>query len=130
MKWWQALLIFVGLLLIGVFTVSYSETITIVIIVGACVFFMYALFAVPFYYYKQTEHYKKRMELFQKKLHIKCPHCGYEGPGKKIVKGSFAVEVVLWLFMLLPGMLYTAWRLVTSYFGCPKCSYNFVIKQA
>jgi hypothetical protein len=36
-------------------------------------------------------------------------------------KGSFGVEVLLWLFFLLPGFLYSIWRMTTTFHGCPKC---------
>jgi ssDNA-binding Zn-finger/Zn-ribbon topoisomerase 1 len=63
-----------------------------------------------------------------KKL-IKCPNCGYEGEAKTYTKGSLAVEIVLWLFFLLPGLIYSVWRLSSRYEGCPKCGYEHVARQ-
>ena len=60
---------------------------------------------------------------------IKCPNCGYEGKPKLFTKGSFVLEVILWLMMLIPGLIYSLWRVSTKYKGCPKCSFNYVIKQ-
>jgi hypothetical protein len=35
----------------------------------------------------------------QKKImQIRCPNCKYEGQGKFITKGSFGLEVIMWLF--------------------------------
>jgi hypothetical protein len=50
-----------------------------------------------------------------------CTNCGYIGYPKRITKGSFWIEVVLWLFFLVPGLIYSIWRLTTKYDACPKC---------
>lgn len=38
-----------------------------------------------------------------------------------ITKGSFWIEIVLWFFFLVPGLIYTIWRLTTRYHACPAC---------
>ena len=50
-----------------------------------------------------------------------CPNCGTWGRPKTYTKGSFALEVLLWLCLLLPGILYSVWRLASRYKGCPIC---------
>ena len=50
-----------------------------------------------------------------------CPHCGTVGAPLTITKGSMSVEVLLWLFFLLPGLFYSIWRLASRYEGCPTC---------
>ncbi len=50
-----------------------------------------------------------------------CPHCGTFGYPKMTIKGSFLTEVILWLFLLLPGVFYTLWRITTKCKGCPCC---------
>jgi len=60
---------------------------------------------------------------------IRCPNCNYTGPGKKIIKGSIAAEILLWVMFLLPGLIYSIWRITSKYYGCPKCQYPHVIKQ-
>jgi len=50
-----------------------------------------------------------------------CPNCGYKGKQKLYTKGTIALEIVLWLFFLLPGLIYSIWRLSSRYRGCPKC---------
>ena len=39
-----------------------------------------------------------------------CPHCGVTGMPRKVTKGSFGIELILWLFFLLPGLIYSVWR--------------------
>lgn len=50
-----------------------------------------------------------------------CTQCGIIGKPVKIVKGSFLIEVILWLFMCLPGVIYSIWRLTSKYEACPQC---------
>ena len=56
-----------------------------------------------------------------------CKKCGNVGPTKGIMKGSFAIELVLWLFFLLPGLVYSVWRLTTKGRGCSVCGSEDVI---
>lgn len=50
-----------------------------------------------------------------------CQNCGTVGVQRTYTKGSFGVEVLLWLLMILPGLIYSLWRLTTRYPGCPQC---------
>jgi len=50
-----------------------------------------------------------------------CTVCGYIGFSKKVTKGSFLMEVALWILFLLPGIIYSIWRLTSRYDACPKC---------
>lgn len=50
-----------------------------------------------------------------------CPHCGYLGVVKRQPKGSFWIELVLWLAFLLPGLIYSIWRLTNTHTICPSC---------
>ena len=61
-----------------------------------------------------------------KKFHI-CKNCGHRGDPKKYVPGHFIAELILWLMFLLPGLLYTVWRLAKSYKGCPQCGAPYMI---
>jgi len=54
--------------------------------------------------------------------HWICTNCGFIGNRKKITKGSIPIEILLWICFLLPGLIYTVWRLTTRYFGCPECA--------
>lgn len=68
-------------------------------------------------------------ELKLKKNWIKCPNCGYEGEGERYRPGSFWIEVILWLLAIVPGVIYSLWRLCSLRIRCPKCSYRYVIKE-
>ncbi|MCK9356289.1 MAG: hypothetical protein M0R22_03945 [Dehalococcoidia bacterium] len=37
------------------------------------------------------------------------------------MKGSFWIELILWIFFILPGLVYSLWRLTTRTRVCPKC---------
>lgn len=50
-----------------------------------------------------------------------CTLCGYTGSSKKKVKGNILIEIVLWLFFLIPGLIYSIWRLSSKQDVCPKC---------
>lgn len=51
-----------------------------------------------------------------------CTQCGaMASTGRKVTKGSFFVEIVLWLMMILPGVLYTVWRLTSRATVCRTC---------
>ncbi len=56
-----------------------------------------------------------------------CKECGYVGKSKKITKGSIFIEIILWLFFLIPGLIYSIWRLTTRCDSCPKCKHKTVI---
>lgn len=50
-----------------------------------------------------------------------CTNCGYQGDSVTRTKGSFWVEVVLWVCLILPGLIYSVWRLATRIKVCPNC---------
>lgn len=50
-----------------------------------------------------------------------CTICGYIGKPKNITRGSFFIEIVLWFFFIIPGLIYTIWRLTTKGKVCPAC---------
>ncbi|QHG91182.1 hypothetical protein CVO_04715 [Sulfurimonas sp. CVO] len=50
-----------------------------------------------------------------------CTNCGYIGHPKKVTKGSFFMEVILWFLFIVPGIIYSIWRLTTRYNACPFC---------
>jgi hypothetical protein len=59
-------------------------------------------------------------------MEIQCPNCKYEGYGKHITKGSIAVELVLWLLFMFPGLVYSIWRHSTKKLVCPECDFENV----
>lgn len=50
-----------------------------------------------------------------------CSNCGTVAAPKTRVKGSFLIEIFLWLCFLLPGLMYSIWRLTTKEKVCPQC---------
>lgn len=50
-----------------------------------------------------------------------CTNCLTEGRPKNYIKGNVVLELLLWTLFLVPGLIYTVWRLSTRYKGCPKC---------
>jgi ribosomal protein S27AE len=56
-----------------------------------------------------------------------CPNCGYQGTPKSITKGSFLIELVLWICFLIPGLIYSLWRVSSRTTGCPKCGAQHMI---
>lgn len=56
-----------------------------------------------------------------------CKSCGYLGKAKTVTKGSIGMEIVLWLFFIFPGVLYSIWRLSSKHKACPKCGNTTLI---
>lgn len=50
-----------------------------------------------------------------------CANCGRSGDPKRVTKGSFLIELVLWCCLLVPGLIYSIWRLTTRSDACAKC---------
>ena len=56
-----------------------------------------------------------------------CTVCRYVGKPKRMTKGSFGLEAALWLLFIVPGLIYSIWRLTSRYDGCPKCKNQSMI---
>lgn len=50
-----------------------------------------------------------------------CRSCGTRGGGKSQVKGSLGIEIVLWLCFIIPGLIYSLWRLGSKHKACATC---------
>jgi len=50
-----------------------------------------------------------------------CTHCGYKGKPKTITKGSFFIEILLWVCFIVPGLCYSIWRVTSRHKACPSC---------
>ena len=50
-----------------------------------------------------------------------CADCGTVGQPKSVTRGSFLIEIVLWLCFLVPGLIYSLWRLTTRRKACRAC---------
>lgn len=58
---------------------------------------------------------------------VYCTTCGSEAPAKAVTKGSIGIEVILWLFFLVPGLIYSIWRLTTKHRACKVCGSTAII---
>ena len=56
-----------------------------------------------------------------------CCDCGTVGTPKRHMEGSVIVEVFLWCLFLLPGLLYSFWRLSTKCKVCRSCGSRTMI---
>ncbi len=50
-----------------------------------------------------------------------CTACGCVAAPERVTKGSFIVELFLWLMFLAPGLIYSIWRLASRFDACPMC---------
>jgi ribosomal protein S27AE len=50
-----------------------------------------------------------------------CTQCGMVAKPKKITPGSIFIELILWCCFLVPGSVYSIWRLTSKKQVCPKC---------
>lgn len=50
-----------------------------------------------------------------------CKNCGTIAKPKRVTKGSFFIELVLWICFIIPGLIYSLWRLTTRHDACPSC---------
>lgn len=56
-----------------------------------------------------------------------CPNCGYVGKAAKGRKGNGALETILYLFFIVPGLIYTLWRSSNLESYCPQCKASNLI---
>jgi hypothetical protein len=56
-----------------------------------------------------------------------CRNCGHQGKPKRITKGSILIEIILWIFFIVPGVIYSLWRLTTRSLACPHCRQQTMI---
>lgn len=50
-----------------------------------------------------------------------CRNCGSIAKPRKHTPGSFLIEIVLWCCFLVPGVIYSLWRLSARREVCAKC---------
>jgi hypothetical protein len=56
-----------------------------------------------------------------------CTTCGTIGSTTRSMKGSIVTEIILWLFFLIPGIIYSIWRHSTVAWVCRNCGSSAVI---
>lgn len=50
-----------------------------------------------------------------------CATCGHLGKTTQVTRGSIWIEIILWCFFILPGVIYSLWRLTTRKQACTAC---------
>ena len=50
-----------------------------------------------------------------------CTTCHTVGKQKRETRGSFVIELALWLMLIVPGLIYSLWRLTTRRNVCRAC---------
>ena len=58
-----------------------------------------------------------------------CERCGYVGKPRKELRGSPALELVLWLLLLVPGAVYAWWRHRGARRVCRRCGETDVVPE-
>lgn len=56
-----------------------------------------------------------------------CSACGTRGIPQRITPGSTLIELVLWLCFLLPGLIYSIWRLSARRNACAICAASALV---
>ncbi len=59
-----------------------------------------------------------------------CIQCEQFGKPQKVTKGSFVIEVVMWLAFIIPGIIYGLWRLTSRYQGCRFCGSTQIVPMS
>lgn len=54
-------------------------------------------------------------------MRMVCTRCLHEGEPGVVTPGSFALELVLWLCLLVPGLIYSVWRVSARRDCCALC---------
>lgn len=52
---------------------------------------------------------------------VVCTRCLTTAPPKTYTPGSIIIELFAWLLLLLPGLVYSLWRISARYTGCSAC---------
>ena len=50
-----------------------------------------------------------------------CTNCGAVGRVKKDTPGSIWIELILWLLLIVPGIIYSVWRISSRRRVCSSC---------
>lgn len=50
-----------------------------------------------------------------------CTACGEQGKPKTVTRGSIWIEIILWLCFIVPGVIYSIWRMTTRHAACASC---------
>lgn len=58
---------------------------------------------------------------------IVCTSCGSVGYPQTVTPGYILIEIALWLVFILPGLLYSIWRLSARHQACGVCGQKTII---
>jgi len=78
----------------------------------------------------EEERQKKQLEAKKEKElqeQYACTDCGYFGNPIIITRGNFFIELISWLAFIIPGIIYSVWRLTSKYKACPQCKHESMI---
>lgn len=56
-----------------------------------------------------------------------CTTCGHEGKGRTETRGMLLIEIILWCCMLVPGLIYSAWRHGSKHKVCAQCGASTLV---
>jgi hypothetical protein len=56
-----------------------------------------------------------------------CTVCHTADHPKTRTKGSFFIEIVLWICFIIPGVLYSLWRMTTRAKVCRSCGAEAIV---
>lgn len=56
-----------------------------------------------------------------------CTACGHEGQTRTRTKGHIAIEIILWLCLAVPGLIYSIWRRSARAPVCASCGSATVV---
>jgi len=59
-----------------------------------------------------------------------CTQCGMPGKPAAITPGSCLVELALWIFFIIPGLIYSLWRLTSKKKVCAYCGSESMVPMA
>ena len=58
-----------------------------------------------------------------------CSSCGSTNKPKSHTKGSLLIEIILWILLIFPGIIYSIWRLTTRSKVCRDCGASSLIPR-
>ncbi len=58
-----------------------------------------------------------------------CRACGTIDKPKRHTEGSILIEIILWCFFIVPGLIYSIWRFTKRYQVCRHCGSRELIPR-
>lgn len=58
-----------------------------------------------------------------------CRTCGNLGKARKRTPGSLLIELLLWILLIVPGLIYSIWRLSARHRVCRSCGFRQIIPE-